>query len=628
MCHEGSTSYGLHGDILNPSFINTLQPYTECACLSGNTIVYNKDGIKYVEDLKVGDYIFDSENLSRKIISIKKISKKIVNIKGSKGFKATCSEDHPFVIDGNIVQAKDVQGKEIDRLRPVENYKEEEYTIDMLQYINKKSNKLGSRGGKLLENNIVRLTNSSKHTPRYIKLTEDLMWLYGLFVAEGSTKGVVLNINETEYIEKVKRIWQETFGLNVRIFNNFVKNSSSVEFSSSSILKKLFYDEFKICKGSRNVSIAYLFNINNRNLIKSALSGLFDGDGCYKERIQRGVTTRSVCLKTTSKKLAYEVQYLLAKWFGIYSSIDYGISKQRKIEDRILKESDYYNLSIYGIKDINKIFSDKYGVEQFKETWNNNEKYSGIKIKSVDYLTEEEDVYDITIDGGTHIFPINGYALTHNCGGGDPLSHPDLLEFLQILKYKNIIANITVNQKHFLESQEFIQKLVNDKLIYGLGVSVVKVDDNLIEMMQKYPNAVVHVINGIIDENNLDKMYNKNLKLLILGYKEFRRGKYFYSTEVEDKKLKMYDLLPKILNKFKVVSFDNLAIKQLDVKRLLSEDKWNEFYMGDDGQYTMYIDLVENKFAKSSISEIRYDLLDNIVDMFDVVRNENITMKV
>ena len=207
-------------------------------------------------------------------------------------------------------------------------------------------------------------------------------------------------------------------------------------------------------------------------------------------------------------------------------------------------------------------------------------------------------------------------------GGGDPLSHPDLLEFLQILKYKNIIANITVNQKHFLESQEFIQKLVNDKLIYGLGISVMKADDNLIKMIQKYPNAVIHVINGIIDENNLGKMYNKNLKLLILGYKEFRRGKYFYSTEVENKKLKMYDLLPKILNKFKVVSFDNLAIKQLDVKRLLSEDKWNEFYMGDDGQYTMYIDLVENKFAKSSISEIRYDLLDNIIDMFNVVRNE------
>lgn len=209
-----------------------------------------------------------------------------------------------------------------------------------------------------------------------------------------------------------------------------------------------------------------------------------------------------------------------------------------------------------------------------------------------------------------------------SAGGGNPLSHPDLLEFLQILKSKNIIANITVNQKHFLENQEFIQKLVDDKLIYGLGISVVEVNDTLIEMIQKYPNAVVHVINGIINENNLDKMYNKNLKLLILGYKEFRRGKYFYSTEVEDKKLKMYDLLPKILNKFKVVSFDNLAIKQLDVKRLLSEDKWNEFYMGDDGQYTMYIDLVENKFAKSSISEIRYDLLDNIIDMFNVVRNE------
>ena len=44
--------------------------------------------------------------------------------------------------------------------------------------------------------------------------------------------------------------------------------------------------------------------------------------------------------------------------------------------------------------------------------------------------------------------------------------------------------------------------------------------------------------------------------------------------------------------------------------------------MGDDGQYTMYIDMVNRKFAKNSIAETRYDLLDNIDDMFTVVKNE------
>lgn len=69
------------------------------------------------------------------------------------------------------------------------------------------------------------------------------------------------------------------------------------------------------------------------------------------------------------------------------------------------------------------------------------------------------------------------------------------------------------------------------------------------------------------------------------------------------------------------MSFDNLAIKQLDPKRFMSEDKWKSFYMGDDGAFTMYIDAVERKFAKSSTSTERWELTDDIKEMFDKVRS-------
>ena len=38
--------------------------------------------------------------------------------------------------------------------------------------------------------------------------------------------------------------------------------------------------------------------------------------------------------------------------------------------------------------------------------------------------------------------------------------------------------------------------------------------------------------------------------------------------------------------------------------------------MGTDGQFTMYVDLVEKKFSKSSTSNKRFDLLNNIEEMF------------
>ena len=85
---------------------------------------------------------------------------------------------------------------------------------------------------------------------------------------------------------------------------------------------------------------------------------------------------------------------------------------------------------------------------------------------------------------------------------------------------------------------------------------------------------------------------------------------------------KLFDNLSEILKHFKIISFDNLAIKQLDVKRLMSDKEWDEFYMGDDGQFTMYIDLVKEEFAKSSTSPKRYKMEYDIVKMFNIVKNE------
>ena len=42
--------------------------------------------------------------------------------------------------------------------------------------------------------------------------------------------------------------------------------------------------------------------------------------------------------------------------------------------------------------------------------------------------------------------------------------------------------------------------------------------------------------------------------------------------------------------------------------------------MGNDGQYTMFIDLVNKEFAVSSTWSDRYPIMDNIVDMFKKVK--------
>ena len=163
-------------------------------------------------------------------------------------------------------------------------------------------------------------------------------------------------------------------------------------------------------------------------------------------------------------------------------------------------------------------------------------------------------------------------------GGGNPLSHPDLDVFLLKCRERKHIPNMTVNQTHFEKEFDRIYCMVQQRLIFGLGISLVKVTDEFIQMVKKLPTAVIHVINGLVTEDELKQLKDNGLKVLILGYKEVRRGKKLYekvSPQIEERKEMLKNLLPTIIKEgwFNVVSFDNLSLKQLQVKSLMSEDQ-------------------------------------------------------
>lgn len=212
-------------------------------------------------------------------------------------------------------------------------------------------------------------------------------------------------------------------------------------------------------------------------------------------------------------------------------------------------------------------------------------------------------------------------------GGGDATSHPDLIPFLYKLKEKKVIANMTVNQIHFEKKQDLIKRLIDEKLVYGLGVSLINPTDQFIEMISQYSNSVIHVINGILKPSDIEALANNDLKMLILGYKRLRRGNDWIMEEHKNiiaRQMWLNDNLSEIIKQFKVVSFDNLAIEQLNTRRLMSDDDWSEFYMGDDGTVTFYVDMVERKFARSSTADFdkRYDLKDSVDDMFKKIVTE------
>ena len=203
-------------------------------------------------------------------------------------------------------------------------------------------------------------------------------------------------------------------------------------------------------------------------------------------------------------------------------------------------------------------------------------------------------------------------------GGGAVTYHPDLIPFLEELKEQGVLPSITINQREWEETK--IDYLINNQLIYGLGVSFTNVDDEVWDKILSYPNAVVHLIAGYHSRDVFEYFANKGAKILILGYKNWGRGEdYFknYSNQIKVRMRELKEILPTLFTKCKVVSFDNLSIKQLDIRTVIGEEKWKEFYMGDDGQYTMYVDMVKQECAKSSTSPDRFSLSE-----FDNLWNE------
>lgn len=218
---------------------------------------------------------------------------------------------------------------------------------------------------------------------------------------------------------------------------------------------------------------------------------------------------------------------------------------------------------------------------------------------------------------------------------GNDLSHPQLDDFLRFLKHKRVYANMTVNQIHFEQHYDKIKYYVDNKLIHGLGVSLVNPTEKFIEKIKPFKNAVIHVINGIVKIEDLEKLKSNNLKILILGYKTLKRGIEYrekYDKEITERMNQLERLLREILNPnvttnswFNVISFDNLALEQLHLPfDTMDKKEWNEQYMGDDGKYTFYIDLVEGVFAKNSVSQTRYPIDGKTIDeMFQYIRNNN-----
>ena len=125
-------------------------------------------------------------------------------------------------------------------------------------------------------------------------------------------------------------------------------------------------------------------------------------------------------------------------------------------------------------------------------------------------------------------------------------------------------------------------------------------------------------------------MRNQGLKILILGYKEIGRGKNCFKdvrekNQFEYNKQWLNNNLKELSQYFEVISFDNLALEQLDVKPLLTEEEFSERFLGNDGDFSFYLDLVNDRFSLNSLKshEETFPIGDKTVtECFKLIQNK------
>lgn len=203
-----------------------------------------------------------------------------------------------------------------------------------------------------------------------------------------------------------------------------------------------------------------------------------------------------------------------------------------------------------------------------------------------------------------------------------------LSSFLAECREQGWIVNGTINQgalsKQF--NQDKLANLINENLLHGVGISYRPRMPKMPKWLLEHSNTVVHVIAGIDDFSAVKALKEQGVqKLLVLGEKDFgfNQGNVNLNSNSH---IEWRTRIIELASEFVVLSFDNLALTQLEVKGKINNDDWEQFYQGE---HSFYIDAVSQTFKPSSRSNLHVKNFGEISlkDYFKFLENQTINVR-
>ncbi len=256
--------------------------------------------------------------------------------------------------------------------------------IDLRQYV-------GSENIKIQEGCFSYKNSNGCGTkiPINISLDDDLLWLFGIYLAEGCSNhdGIYFSFHrkEVRYHNKVQNIILNKFGLNSTI--QYVDNKATIKVYSV-ILSSLFGN--LMGKTSHKKHMTFFTALSKDQFIKF-FRGILDGDGHYDKV--------SIDLQMVANILMEQIYSMLLR---------FGVSADLKMSAR-----GYYRLKIYGT-DINKVRwkNIECSTKRFSTCTHTDDQYTYVPIVSVSHSNYSGLVYNIDVkDDHSYVMQ----TAVHNC---------------------------------------------------------------------------------------------------------------------------------------------------------------------------------------------------------------------
>ncbi len=380
---------------------------------------------KYPKDL----YVLDKNNWTQVPRLVRKKKEREMRfIKSEQGRSVIVTDNHPFITKEKEIEAGKVKEKEdliystyIPPLLKSENLFSRNYLFLSEELLNKNHKDfflegfswqdfIENWGGSLKAQGTLSASNSANSLNNKLELTEDLGYLVGIFIAEGSYSSwkLTITIGEEDIIKKIQRVCAK---LGVRSYVRKKENTKDISINCST-LKMLFEKVFQIKALSKNKNLPPDILTYNLDFAKGVIAGIIDGDGSIDGN------KKQIIIRTASRTMLEQIAIML-QFLGFIPrdrAIE-GIGTKRIFKGReIIQNFPLYGVSFSKKKDIN-LPSFKYKkAEPAKKHWRA-EDYGWNKVLINKTTTIADDViYDITTNSNT--FLCNG-LLVHNCCGWD-----------------------------------------------------------------------------------------------------------------------------------------------------------------------------------------------------------------